>query len=234
MIKTVYTVLLFTVSLLVVGCQDDYSLSPYFSVKLGATSLYKIEKTTTDGTQETRKGWTNISVKKNGSTTHLTRQSLNRHYRSYLISEDGIFLKEDSPKTITNSGYETNFIMPSTFKNGDTWKNRTYTTALQTSQSPWESTLRPTIAVPVLYRVISINEDILVSGARYKDCVLVEGTGTTKVTLNNYIGNIKVKILSKTWYARNIGLVKTEISELTDSSIIKSGKTHIELLRHSK
>ena len=62
----------------------------------------------------------------------------------------------------------------------------------------------------------------------------IESVGNAEIELASFIGNIKVTISSKTWFARNVGIVKQETRELTDSDIIKSGKATMTLLNYSK
>ena len=83
-------------------------------------------------------------------------------------------------------------------------------------------------------RVLSVNQDIWVANNLYKDCVLVESVGDAEIALGSFIGDIKVIIFSKTWFARNVGIVKQETRELTDSDIFKSGKATMTLLSYSK
>ncbi len=220
-----YTVLLYATTVLISGCEPNSAADPYFSTELGATSIYKIERHTTDGVEETRYGWTNLTVQKSNSSISIDRRNLNNHHETYKIVNNGVFLREKS---------QDKFLMPRNLLKNDTWQTSTYATALQTSQAPWEKTLRPVIIVPVVNRVLSVNQDIWVANNYYKDCALVESVGNTEIALDSFIGNIKVTISSKTWYARNIGIIKRETRELTDSDIIKSGDATMTLLSYSK
>ena len=220
-----YTVLLYATTVLISGCEPNSIADPLFSTELGATSLYKLERHTTDGMEETRHGWTNLSIQKSNSNISIDRRNLNNHQETYKISNNGVFLAEKS---------RDKFLMPRNLQKNDTWQTSVYATALQTSQPPWEKTLRPLIIVPMVNRVLSVNEDIWVANNLYKDCVLVESVGNAEIALASFIGNIKVTISSKTWFARNIGIIKQETRELTDSDIIKSGNATLTLLSYSK
>ncbi len=220
-----YTVLLYATTVFISGCEPNSTTDPYFSTELGATSIYKIERHTTDGMEETRHGWTNLIIQKSNSSISIDRKNLNNHHETYKIMNNGIFLKEKS---------QNKFLMPRNLRKNDTWQTSTYATALQTSQAPWEKTLRPVIIVPVINRVLSVNQDIWVANKFYKGCALVESVGDTEIPLDSFIGNIKVTISSKTWYARNIGIIKRETRELTNSDIIKSGDATMTLLSYSK
>ena len=220
-----YTVLLYATTVFISGCEPNSTTDPYFSTELGATSIYKIERHTTDGMEETRHGWTNLIIQKSNSSISIDRKNLNNHHETYKIMNNGIFLKEKS---------QNKFLMPRNLRKNDTWQTSTSATALQTSQAPWEKTLRPVIIVPVINRVLSVNQDIWVANKFYKGCALVESVGDTEIPLDSFIGNIKVTISSKTWYARNIGIIKRETRELTDSDIIKSGDATMTLLSYSK
>ena len=220
-----YTVLLYATTVLISGCESNSITDPYFSTELGATSLYKVERHTTDGMEETRHGWTNLIIRKSNSNISIDRKNLNNHHETYKINNNGVFLAEKS---------QNKFIMPRALTKGDSWRTSVYASTLQTSQSPWETMLRPVILVPMTNRVISVDEDIWVENNLYEDCVLVQSIGDTETKIGNFIGKIKVTILSKTWFARNIGIVKQESQELTDSDIIKSGNATVTLLSYSK
>jgi len=215
-----------------IGCEKNPVGHPYFSSALGASAIYKIDKLTTDGNEEIRHGWTNISVKRSKSRALVTRKSLNGRYYSYLLSEKGIYLAQGFTDIIPNGLRETDFLMPSSLKLGDTWPTKIHTTTLQTSQSPWESTLKPLIIIPIVNRVISLDEDISVSNKQYKKCILIQGDGKKTVPLEHFIGDLEVRVLSKTWYSADIGIVKREVHEFTDSAIIKSGRTTMTLLSY--
>jgi len=219
-----YTFLIYVTTVLISGCESNSETHPYFSTEPGATSLYRLERHTTDGHEETRHGWTNLIVQKSKSSISIERKNLNNHRETYKIGNTGVFLAEKS---------QNKFVMPRNLRKNDIWQTSVNATTLQTTQAPWESTLRPVIIVPMVNRVLSINENVWAANNLYEDCVLVESIGDTEVALGNFIGNIKVQIISKTWYSRNIGVIKLETQELTDSDVIKSGSLTMTLLSYS-
>ncbi len=223
--STLYTVLLCATTILISGCEPNSNTDPYFSTEPGATSLYRLERQTTDGLEETRYGWTNLIVQKSQSSISIQRKYLNNHHESYKIGSTGVFLTGNT---------QNKFVMPRKLRKNDTWQTSVYATALQTSQAPWETTLQPVIIVPMVNRVSSVNQDIWVENYHYKDCALVESIGDAEIALGNFIGDIKVKIMSKTWYQPSIGVVRRETRELTDSDVIKSGNVTMTLLSYSK
>ena len=67
---------------------------------------------------------------------------------------------------------------------------------------------RATTNFKLNYRVESMKETINTPSGTYKDCILIVGSGKTNFIGDSEIGSIGIKISSKEWYSKKIGLIK--------------------------
>ena len=73
-------------------------------------------------------------------------------------------------------------------------------------------------------KIMSLNEKIKVPAGSFKNCIKVEGSGETTFFGDSEIGTINIKITTNEWYAPNIGLVKAERIEETDTDLFGTTK----------
>ena len=83
---------------------------------------------------------------------------------------------------------------------------------------------RATTNFKLNYKVISMNESVSTPSGVFKDCILIEGKGETNFIGDSEIGSIGIKIFSKEWYSKKVGLVKMERIEQTDTDLFGTTK----------
>ena len=69
-----------------------------------------------------------------------------------------------------------------------------------------------------------MKETVNTPSGTFKDCILIIGNGQTNFIGNNEIGSIGIKIYSKEWYSKRIGLIKMERIEETDADLFGTTK----------
>ena len=65
--------------------------------------------------------------------------------------------------------------------------------------------------------IVNTNETISINGKKVKNCVKVLGFGKTSYYPDPTLGNINIEIVTTTWFAKGLGLVKYEREERSDS-----------------
>ncbi len=83
---------------------------------------------------------------------------------------------------------------------------------------------RATTNFQIDYEIISNNEIVSTPLGKFRNCLFIKGVGETKFIGDSEIGSIKIKITSKEWYAKGIGLIKSERTEETDSDLFGTTK----------
>ena len=83
---------------------------------------------------------------------------------------------------------------------------------------------RATTNFKLNYKVASMKETVNTPSGTFKDCILIIGNGETNFIGNNEIGSIGIKIYSKEWYSKAIGLIKMERIEETDTDLFGTTK----------
>ena len=81
------------------------------------------------------------------------------------------------------------------------------------------------------YKVSSMKETVKTPSGVFKDCILIEGLGETNFIGDSEIGSIGIKIISKEWYSKKVGLIKMERIEETDSDLFGTTKM-VQLLEN--
>ena len=69
-----------------------------------------------------------------------------------------------------------------------------------------------------------MKETVKTPSGTFEDCILIEGLGETNFIGDSEIGSIGIKIISKEWYSKKVGLIKMERIEETDSDLFGTTK----------
>ena len=83
---------------------------------------------------------------------------------------------------------------------------------------------RATTNFELKYKIVSINESVIVPAGKFKNCVKISGIGETTFIGNNEIGAIKIIVKTTDWYAPKIGLIKSVRSEETDTDLFGTSR----------
>ena len=141
----------------------------------------------------------------------------------YEFLDDGIyrvgkkFLKE---KTITSENKR--MVLPFPLTLGKTWDVNSETYLILRKYPYYD--YRATTNFKLKYKVASMKETVSTPSGTFKDCVLIIGNAETNFIGNNEIGSIGIKIYSKEWYSKAIGLIKMERIEETDTDLFGTTK----------
>lgn len=92
---------------------------------------------------------------------------------------------------------------------------------------------RATTNFKLNYKVTSMRETVSTPVGTFRDCVLVIGNGETNFIGDSEIGSIGIKIISREWYSKSIGLIKMERIEETDTDLFGTTKM-VQLLESYK
>jgi hypothetical protein len=152
-----------------------------------------------------------------------------------LLREDGsVFYYATDKKGIYRNGLafakdqsikfekEKRIVLPLPLDIGKKWnvESKTY---LILKRYPYYD-YRATTNFQIDYEIISKKEIVSTSLGKFKNCLFIKGEGETKFIGDSEIGSIKIKIISKEWYAKGIGLIKSERIEQTDSDLFGTTK----------
>ena len=141
----------------------------------------------------------------------------------YEFLDDGVyrvgkkFLKE---KTITSENKR--MVLPSPLTLGKTWDVNSETYLILRKYPYYD--YRATTNFKLKYKVASMKETVSTPSGTFKDCILIIGNAETNFIGNNEIGSIGIKIYSKEWYSKAIGLIKMERIEETDTDLFGTTK----------
>lgn len=151
----------------------------------------------------------------------------------YEVQKDGVyrvgkkFLKEQNINL-----EEKRMVLPKPVSIDKSW-NVNSKTYLILRRYPYYD-YRATTNFKLQYKVESMKEIVSTPNGVFKDCILVVGKGETNFIGDSEIGSIKIKISSKEWYAKNIGLIKMERVEETDSDLFGTTKMVQVLEKYKK
>ena len=74
------------------------------------------------------------------------------------------------------------------------------------------------LPVKLKNKIVSTNETILINGRKIKDCVEISSYGETSFNPGPPLDVINIEIVSKTWYSKELGIVKYKREEKSDSA----------------
>ena len=74
------------------------------------------------------------------------------------------------------------------------------------------------LPVKLKNKIISTNASITVNGKKIRDCVEISSYGETSFNPGPPLDNINIKIVSKTWYSEELGIVRYKREEKSDSA----------------
>ena len=142
----------------------------------------------------------------------------------YNIEKDGVFRKgfAFSRDNKINIEKKRRVVLPYPQNIGQKWsvESKTY---LILKRYPYYD-YRATTNFKINYEIISMDEIVSTPVGKFSDCLLVRGEGKTKFIGDSEIGSIQINIISEEWYAKGIGLVKSNRIEKTDSDLFGTTK----------
>ncbi len=113
-------------------------------------------------------------------------------------------------------------VLPLPYEKGKKWSVESKT-FLILKRYPYYD-YRATTNFKINYEIISTSEFVSTPLGKFNDCMLVRGEGKTKFIGDSEIGSIEINITSEEWYAKGIGLIKSNRIEETDSDLFGTTK----------
>jgi hypothetical protein len=194
----------------------------YFPLHAGVAWQYRVLRTTMDGAHEMRHIVSAVAPGDALPASVGRRITLGGQRYDYQIGESGIH-------RLTANGNE--LVLPRLLAAGSTWQAAGQTVVLESSAAPWESLFRVRVALAMNYRIQALDARVDTPAGRFENCVLVSGRGTADTDIGGYIGQTRIEIESREWYAPDVGLVRMEREERSDAAALRRGALVVELDR---
>ncbi|RME33513.1 MAG: hypothetical protein D6786_07495 [Gammaproteobacteria bacterium] len=215
--------------LLVTGCGGERE-GPFFPLAPGWEWQYRVRVQTADGAEELRQQVRTIGPERVDGFPAWTRVRADGSRFYYREDRSGIHRIGSRPP---DGGYrpeaEERLVLGRPFRHGTRWRQQELTSLLQRTGPPQETRYRIRVAVPVDYVIVAADEVVEVPAGRFTGCLRVEGEGETSADAGNYVGNIRVRLSSSSWYCPGAGLVREERVERTSNRLIPEGRMVMEL-----
>lgn len=191
------------------ACEKTPVDNPYLPLHKGRTWTYSL--TTPMPGRQPAAGTMQVSslgtVQLGGKTVTMERAQVGSDSRVLYIAVDdrGVYRyaakssQEAEPIIEAAPAY----VLDYPLKKGKTWKGRVHPTLLELDVSiPFESTIEST------------NATVSVPAGEFTDCVKIKTIGSRELPPATNGGPVGALLLTETaWYAKNVGLVKSELEE---------------------
>ena len=212
------------------SCSDNYSAADYFPVDENMNWVYS--------------GYQNNWRLVDSDFIYVTRNS------SYEKLDDGSLLlkkiRHDGTETkhrIDSAGVHTqkellfldsdehfDLLIPQTLNSDTTWKKQVRTRLIPEFACGYCTTTRELEqAITVHYTILATDVSIDTPMKTFEDCLLIEGKGIETIDAGDSMGSVEVEVLTREWYAPNVGLVKLVWREQTNEEVLKTGEYQLEL-----
>jgi hypothetical protein len=120
-------------------------------------------------------------------------------------------------------------VLPGTLAVGASWRGDTRTRVLEVTSHAAGALYKIEADVPLVYTVESLVETVRVPAGEFRGCLRVHAAGRTLAEVRKQVGLAEIQIDQVEWYARGVGLVRSERRETTSSSALPSGTLVVEL-----
>ena len=67
-------------------------------------------------------------------------------------------------------------------------------------------------------KIVKTNETIIVNGRKIKNCIEISSNGKTSFIPGPPLDKIKIEVTSRSWYTKDLGIVRYEREEKSDSA----------------
>jgi hypothetical protein len=235
--KCLHTVSVILALLSVAGCKAPEHNHRFQPLDEGRFWLYAIEKTTTDANEHLRHGLRVTDRITTADAITAILEDLTGKISIYKRRERGLFLTsnmENPPIESTNGTNGEYMVLPPEPTVGDAWDSVSSTQALESSSAPWEKLFKISANLNVKNQITSVKASTTTSAGHFADCLLVTSFGKAQFYLGDYLGETVIEQNRQAWYAENVGLVRLEVREKTDSAVIKEGLFVMQLVMYSK
>jgi hypothetical protein len=112
---------------------------------------------------------------------------------------------------------------------GSQWQQSTVTKLLKKTGPPQKTVFEIFAKVDLEARIESLEEIVDVPAGRFKNCMKITMSGSSFKDAGNYVGLTLVNVEQTSWYAPDVGLVKMQRIETTQSDALDKGTLLIDL-----
>jgi hypothetical protein len=224
-----WKVLLLFLALLFAGCsKEDIS---YFPLSDGYKWRYDVALETRDGRQRQMYILNNLGKSElNGMPVYL-RESLDGTILYYTRSEEGIYylgnINDKTPMPEFHSDKQ--LVIPDKIFLNKEWEQSTVTRLLKKTGPPQKTVFEIFAKVELETKIESLNDIVTVPAGRFENCMKITMSGSSFKDAGNYVGMTLVSVEQTNWYAPDVGLIKMERIETTESNALDKGTLLIEL-----
>ena len=129
---------------------------------------------------------------------------------------------------------EQHWVLPSPPELGSHWPLTSRLRLVEAKTFAMQDRLAPvTFEVDLTYSIDSLDAETTVPAGRFAHCLLVRAVGQTQVPVNRGNGRALIEVEHRDWYAPQVGLVRSERWERSDSVFLHEGRYVLELLNYS-
>jgi hypothetical protein len=235
--KSLHTIYVTLALLTVASCKAPEHNHRFQPLDADRFWLYAIEKTTTDAIEHLRHGLRVTERITTADTTTAILEDLTGKVLIYKRGERGLFLVSNMENYSIGSTNPTNgeyMVLPPEPTVGEAWDSVSSTQALESSSTPWEKFFKINANLNVKNKITSVKASTTTPAGHFADCLLVTSFGKVQFYLGDYLGETVIEQHRQAWYAENVGLVRLEVREKTDSPAIKEGLFVMQLVMYSK
>jgi hypothetical protein len=209
--------------LIFVGCSsEDQS---YFPLEEGHWREYRETLVIRDETQTRRRVVRNVAPVTFDDQKLFVQEIQGKERQYFSVKEEGVFrenLEENKSELILSLSPDEDVHWSLASRLG-VIESRTF--------AQRDRILTKAIPITLNYSVISFDEEVVVHAGRFKNCLKIRGMGLTTVRVDR--GNVTAEVIIESfdWYASGVGLIKTERTEQSNSTFLKTGFYKLELLK---
>ena len=204
---------------ILVGCKNEKNFFPHQQGLIWNYEI-KINSDYTGSTDVKRLTVANIASNTMGKGIIFSKIYSNGDILSFFKDkfEDNII--RPAAKIVSKSGYEEpveKIIYPSLDFKIENWKTKSQLYITKGFQPPLRGFI-PSAIFNIFYSIKKRNVSVKVKAGNFKDCIYIEGKGTSEFIADTRSGPISVDIFIKEWVCPGVGIVKQQRQEQTTAS----------------
>lgn len=224
--KYFFVVFLFTLT----ACRSTTSPT-YFPLDEDFHAHFSIQIETMDGVRHEKYSIENFASVKNEALTLYPRQTGDGSRLLYRI-EDNWLLRHASqiPGQQARKESPPVKILPVQFDsdNPPRWTINTTTFLLENSGPPQDTLFRIQEPLTLHVSIVDQQASVDVPAGHFDQCLKLIATGYVNADVGNYVGKTRIEVTQTSWYAPDVGLVKTQRTETTTNKQIAKGEFILE------
>lgn len=213
------------------GCDLSNKDLSYFPLSSGYKWRYDVSLITRDGLERQQYILNNVGKSKIENVTVFLKQTLDGTTLYYTQDDEAVKFLGMKTMAIPGGVFqpEKQIVMPKTVKVDAAWETMSTTKLLKKTGPPQKTEFKIIAKVPMEVSIESLSEKISVPAGLFENCMKITMTGSMMKDAGNYVGLTLIDVKETSWYAPNVGLIKLERIETTQSEALDRGSLLIEL-----